>query len=109
MEATADQYLEFFGSVPVAEEGTVEWGKAYIARFWELSKEHRGLYTRAQAARVLKVSPQAIMDLAKRGKIRVIELDHGIFYSGVDIEGRLGGVKGKPGRPRLGDALDLQK
>src|ERR1700751_1357110 len=89
------------------EEGTLEWGKRYMQRFAELSKEHQGLWTRSQAARFLKVTPHAITNLADRGKIRVIELEHGVFYSGRDILARMEGIKGKPGRPKLLDALDL--
>jgi hypothetical protein len=111
VDITVDQF-EFMGAVPVKaepEEGSAEWGRRYMEHFVELSKEHGGLFTRAQAARFLKVEPQAIADLAARGKIRVIDLEHGVFYSGKDILARMDGVKGKPGRPKLRDALDLQK
>jgi hypothetical protein len=111
MDVAASQFDFVAGSWESTEpeEGSIAWAKEYMARFVKLSEEHQGLYTRAQAARFLRVSHQAIEDLVKRGQIQVIELDHGIFLSGRDILKRLGGVKGKPGRPRLRDALDLQK
>jgi hypothetical protein len=111
MEHAASQFDFVAGSWESAEpeEGTFAWGKAYFERWVKLTQEHQGLFTRSQAARYLKVSPQAIEDLARRGKIQIVEMDHGIFYSGKDILARWSGSKGKPGRPRLLDAADLQK
>jgi hypothetical protein len=112
MDVTANEF-EFVKALPLPagepEEGSFEWGKRYVQRFLELSEQHQGLWTRSQAARFLKVTPHAITDLAERGKIRVIELDHGVFYSGKDILARMEGIKGKPGRPKFLDGLDLQK
>jgi predicted XRE-type DNA-binding protein len=111
MEATGEQFLDFMSGVPVAEpeEGSLAWAQRYVSAYLEAFKDNDGLFTQAEAARVLRVTRGAVQDLIRRGKLQTLELEHGVFVTGKSLAPRLAGMKGKPGRPRLVDALDLGK
>jgi hypothetical protein len=89
-----------FGAIPTKGEGTVEWARKYWSDWKEKSEEFGGLWSQGQAARFLGITNQGLYDLARRGKIRTVQMEHGVFYSGDDCLARREGVRGKPGRPR---------
>lgn len=110
MDATVDQF-QFMSAVPTVEpeEGSLAWAKQYVENYLKAFKENEGLFTQAQAARMLGITRPGVQDLVKRGQLETIEMEHGIFVTGKALNARLAGLRGKPGRPRLIDAADLGK